>query len=1041
MVLTLIPFRFPVLILWILSLSSVFLPNFSLVGQNKAKKDPALDLYFSANALYNRGLYELAVDEFRSFLGKHGKHPKAPFANLGLGLCLFQSGKAAEAEPVFARIANNREILALAPIHNLRGNCLLSLGKHADAEKAFSATIAGDKNPAHLADAYAGYAEALYNQGKWEQVVKATDEAYRRAPKSPVAHRCSLQGALARFELKDFPGAKTILDRLVKDKDTPADFAQDVSFLLAECFRQEKDYKNAVKYYDQARKQDGGRSLEANYRLGYVYFLDGNYDQSIRELGDFVKKNKSSELVARANLYLGRSYLEKKDLNNAVKALVGLVGDSEIGAEAGLWLGRSHLRNKDFVKAEQSLKPIVDRFGAGDLGDDLRYDYATALMQGEKFAEAAPIFAKVDKKGPLASNSLWMEAYSLHQTKSYALSLTRCEVFLSSHKDDENAPEVLFIRAENLFLLERFGDAVVSYESLLKVKGILPDRQDVVRFRIGQIRYQEKKWPESLSMLEPLLSKNPKGLAFAQLRYFAGDCYFNQGDWKKAIAQFQNFAQTQSKDPNVGLALFKLGKSRENDGDANGAIQTLRQMLANHGKGEHAAHASVELGRLLYEAKQFAEAKKILLPAEKSKFAPHAIYFLGYVALSEDNRADALARFQALSTRHPQHELASDATLQYGKLLALEEEFAKAKPVLDGFLKKSPSHAKAGQAHFYLGISLARDNQFADALKRFQAVLSGDKSSPLRERAYYESAWCEKGLERPQNARRLYDSLVSEFPKGDLILDVSFELAELEFEAKEYAASVARLQKLLPQATRPDLKERVLYRVGWNRFNLGEDQAAAKAFEDMIALNPKSEKLVMASYQAGEARLRMKDYEPARQHFFRVVKAGKTEEGLHEQALLRQGETEGFTNRWPDSQRCYEEFLRTYGTSEFLQRARFGIGWALENQNRYPDAIKRYQEVLATGDRDETSARAQFQIGECQFVSKAYDESIKSFVKVEVNYAYPKWASRALLEMGKALEAKGEPQKAKANYEQIVKKYPETTAASAAKNLIAKIGS
>jgi len=118
-------------------------------------------------------------------------------------------------------------------------------------------------------------------------------------------------------------------------------------------------------------------------------------------------------------------------------------------------------------------------------------------------------------------------------------------------------------------------------------------------------------------MLEPLLSKNPKGLAFAQLRYFAGDCYFNQGDWKKAIAQFQNFAQTQSKDPNVGLALFKLGKSRENDGDANGAIQTLRQMLANHGKGEHAAHASVELGRLLYEAKQFAEAKKILLPAEK----------------------------------------------------------------------------------------------------------------------------------------------------------------------------------------------------------------------------------------------------------------------------------------------------------------------------------------------------------------------------------------------------------------------------------------
>ena len=171
-----INFRLYFIVFWILPLSSFVFPAFSLFGQDKAKKDPALDLYFSANALYNRGLYELAVDEFRSFLGKHAKHPKAPFANLGLGLCLFQAGKPAEAEPVFALIANNRKILAIAPVHNLRGNCLLSLGKHVDAEKAFSATIAADKNPAHLADAYAGYAEALYSQGKWAQVVKATDE-------------------------------------------------------------------------------------------------------------------------------------------------------------------------------------------------------------------------------------------------------------------------------------------------------------------------------------------------------------------------------------------------------------------------------------------------------------------------------------------------------------------------------------------------------------------------------------------------------------------------------------------------------------------------------------------------------------------------------------------------------------------------------------------------------------------------------------------------------------------------------------------------
>jgi len=1011
------------------------------LSAQKTKKDPALDLFFSANALYNRGLYELAVDEFRAFLSKNGKHPKAPAANLGLGLCLFQSGKPAEAEPVFAKIANNREILALAPIHNLRGNCLLSLGKYPDAEKAFSTTISADKKPVNLADAYAGLAEALYNQGKWDQVVKATDEAYRRAPTSASAHRVSLQGALARFELENYPEAKTILERLEKDKETPPEFGQDVFFLLAECLRQGKDYKEAAKRYDQARKAEGVRSVEAHYRLGYVLFLSKDYPQAITELSSFASKNKDSKLVHRANLYLGRSYLEKNDSKRAATALTGLVGHAAIGAEAGLWLGRAHLRDKNFAKAEQTLKPVVDRFGSGPLGNDLRYDYAIALMQGDKFAEAGPVFAQVDKKSVHAANALWMESYCLHQVKDYALSLTRCEAFLSSHKADGNAPQVQFVRSENLFLLERYGEAAVSYESLLQVAGIVADRQDVIRFRIGQIRYQEKKWPQALSMLEPLLSKKLTGSAFAQLRYVAGDCYFKQEDWKKAIAQFQSFAKTQPKDPNIGLALFKLGKSRENDGDVNGAITTLRQMLVTHAKGEHGPHASVELGRLLYQSKQYPEAKKFLTKAENTEFSPHAIYFLGYVALSEGDQTQAMSRFQTLSTKHSGHELASDATLQYGKLLALAEEFTKSKPVLDGFLKKFPTHEKAGQAQFYLGVSLARVNDFPDALKRFQTVLSGAKDSPLRERAYYEAAWCEKGLKRPQNARKNYQSLIAEFPAGELVQDVSFELAELEFEAKEYAASVTLLEKLLPKVTRPELKERVLYRVGWNRFNLGEDQAAAKAFEGMLALNPKSEKTVMASYQAGEARLRMKDYEPARQHFARATLAGKTADGLHEQSLLRQGETEGLTNRWAESQRSYEEFLRSYAASEFHQRARFGIGWALENQKRFPDAIKRYQAVLAVTDRDETSARAQFQIGECHFASKLYDDAIKAFVKVEVNYAYPKWAARALLEMGKALEAKGEPEKAKASYEQIVQKYPSTTAATAAKDLIAKLGS
>ncbi len=1012
------------------------------ISAQKDKKDPALDLYFSANTLYNRGLPELAADEFSEFLKKYGSHAKAPAANLGLGLCLFQMGKVAEAEVAFTRIANNREMLAIAPIHTFRGHCLLRLKKFPEAEKAFHQTITAAKNPANKADAWVGYTEALYNQSKWAEVATASDQALKLAPNSPSFHRVSLQGALSRFELGDYAEAKVALMRLDADKKTPLEFKQDVYFLLAECLRQEEDYANAAKNYLAARKLEGNRSIEAHYRLGYVLFLSKNFDSAIRELGDFVNQNKASPLVHRASLYLGRAQLEKNDPKKAVAALIPLANHAEVGSEAGLWLGRAYLRQKDFTKAQVSLKASVSKFGATKFGDDLRYDYATALMQGDKYAEAAPIFAQVDKKGELSANSLWMEAYCLHQTKKYEASLVRCTTFLSSHQKDENSHEVSFLQAENLFLLERYKEAKSFYEGLVKLSEIAKERKQIANFRLGQIHYQDKKWTEALNFVKPLLSQNLKGGVFSQLLYVAGDCFYKLEDWKNSIAQFQAFSQTQPKDPNIGLCLFKLGMAQENNGDSNGAIVTLRKMVSTHGKGEHGPHASVELGRMLYEAKQYPEAKKHLAVAEKSDYAPHANYYLGYVALSEKNQAQALARFQELATKYPEHELASDATIQYGKQLALAADYIKSKPVLEGFLKKYPSHAKKTQASFYLGISLARTKGFADALKQFQAVLSGDKDPSLRERSHYESAWCQKEMGQKTAARKHYVSLIAEFPKGKLVHDAAFELAELEFEAKEYSDSVARLEKLLPQVSaRPDLKGRTLYRIGWNRFNLGEDQAAAKAFEQMLALDPKSDQLVMASYQAAEARLRIKDFEGARLHFTRVVQAGKTKDNLHEQALLRRGETEGLSSRWAESQASYEEFLRTYPKSEFAQRARFGIGWAMENQKRYPDAIKRYEEVLQAGDRAETSARAQFQIGECHFASNKLDDAIKSFVKVEVTYGFPKWAARALLEMGKVFEAQGAPEKAKANYRLIMEKYSTTTTAAAAKASLAKLGS
>eukprot|EP00831_Metopus_contortus_P076726 TRINITY_DN70998_c0_g1_i1.p1 TRINITY_DN70998_c0_g1~~TRINITY_DN70998_c0_g1_i1.p1 ORF type:complete len:115 (+),score=24.43 TRINITY_DN70998_c0_g1_i1:64-408(+) len=51
--------------------------------------DPAMEKYYSANALYNKKLYKLAVDEYKNFMIHYPNHPKYLNAKLGVGLSYY----------------------------------------------------------------------------------------------------------------------------------------------------------------------------------------------------------------------------------------------------------------------------------------------------------------------------------------------------------------------------------------------------------------------------------------------------------------------------------------------------------------------------------------------------------------------------------------------------------------------------------------------------------------------------------------------------------------------------------------------------------------------------------------------------------------------------------------------------------------------------------------------------------------------------------------------------------------------------------------
>ena len=1059
--------------LTVLSITTVLLAGAGRAAAEEAAadEDPALNSYYTANALYTRGLYKYAIPQYEAFLKASPEHAKAPLAKWGLALSYYSRfytldeakqaehrGDLKKAAGLFGELAGKDDVKEQEQLHNLWGACLLELDDFPKAETALAWTVENGEDAGRKLDATAGLAQALFFQNKWAEVVKVTDELLAAAADSPHAPEARHQGGVARCKLKQFADADAILSKLVEETKDPSLKHRSI-FYLAECRWEARKLDDAAAFYAAIAKESRGvYSGPALYNLGVVQFIRKDYAATVAELTAFLAKHPKSPLAPRAKLYLGRAYLETGKHAEAEAALKPLLAVNAVADQATLRLARAYTRQQKHTDVETLLTPAVTTFAASPVLPELLYELATAQMNLGKHNAAAASYGSVvgGGKGALAVESLRLQAFCLYRDRQYDASLKLYEAFITAHPKHAEIGEVLFIKAENLTLLQKPDEALPVYEKVLAASP-KHKRARISLLRLAQTYYRKQDWKACLGRLEPLQKAGDGDKAFDQIWYMAAASHFRLGAWDQAIPAFEKFIKEKAGQPNVDTAMYNLSLAYQHKKQSGKAMAILAALVAGHPKSEHLQPALVELGRLQYEAKQYAAAKKTLLQVAEDG-PPAAHYYLGWIALTQKNDADAAKYFAAMA-KHPQHPFAADAALQNAILQIRAEQYKEAEATLTGLLTAYPKYAKKDQALYYKGLALARQKQHAKAVAEFVTVLTTYPKSDKADKALYWQAWCQRSSNQGAAAAKLYASFLEKFPKSSLANDVAVELSELEFDEQQkadsaakkatpdakgkaaYAAVAARLDGLLgpeeKQLGDGPLRNRALYLLGWCRYKLGENGKAAVAFETMLASKHNNDLAPSALFQAGEARKNLREYGPALAHFTKAVAAGKT--SVHESALLRRTQCEALAAKWEESQTGAELFLETYPKSKYLLEAQFALGWALENQGKHADAIPAYRKVVRAGKTRQIAARSQFQIGECLFAMKKYEQAVPALVLVETRYGYPKYSSSALLELGRVLQAQGKPNEAAERYKEVKTRFPKTPSAAVADNLLKKL--
>jgi TolA-binding protein len=941
-------------------------------------------------------------------------------ATFYLGVLLYEVGKFADAQVRLAAFIQANPGTPLTAEANLRlGFCLVQLKQFADAVKTLQPLAEKEPRLADqallwIAKAQAGAADPAKPPPEYEAALKAALDTFRRATEK------------AQGLTNTDPEAKSRRAEILLE--------------MADVQQQARQFKEAAGTYAQLlnEKTLPEREEEITQRQATALNLAGDHAESDKVCAAFRQKYPKSPLLPEVLF---------RHAENAYFAALAAEKNPNLPDRANA-LAKMH----DEVIKRYAV--VIEKYPEFTHVSLARYGVAMGhYRKGEldKAIEVLKAIPDADRTGELALVP-YLQADCLIRTAP-----TRADDALAAGK-----------------LQEQLKEAIALLDAFAGAQPASPQTPDAL-IKLGSCHQR---------MAALLDDKQEKAKSLAAAR-----------------AAYEKLTQQFPKHELFATALLERAKVIAAT-DTNGAINELRRFqndgtlkaapvapmallqLATYLRGQNKAQEAADV---LARCRQENEEKIKNDPA-RAAWVPLLQYHHGLALKEAGKRAEARAVLENVIKGSPNRPEAAEAALRWGQSLKddglLKVTDARRKLAVPNL---KPEEKAAAQKALDEGLKDVRD---AVAYLENQAESLKNRQPPVEARArmLYEAAWGCRALaevevaalrtklqqerwqklkdevakktpgrtppavpapEVPladvppqpseQKARADYRALIESFPDLPLAGDARFELAELQADRNDHDTAIKMLRELLDKEPPPELTDKVRLRLGACLAAKRDNKAALGQFAAVYA-NAKSPYAGQAYYRAGECQLALG--EPAEAvkllSLFRDRGEFQNMPGVTDKALLRLGHALAQLKQWDASRQAHEQCAGRFPQGLWVHEARYGIGWALQNQKRFDEAVGAYQQV-ASGTATETGAKAQLQIGLCRLDQKRYPEAATALLVVPFTYDYPEWNAAALVEAARTFGELKQNDQAVKLLQRVLRDYPESKWAEVAKERLAGI--
>lgn len=982
---------------------------------------PAADQQFAlATGHYVRGNHEFAAEELRTFLDKHATDGRVPEATFYLGESCSQLRQFAAAGQAYGRYVELRPDGHHARVARFRlAECLYFQG--ADSAEAalreFTTSFPDDE----LNDFAQPYLANVISKRDPRAGITAFREALKQRPRGPLGDECRL--GLARC----------LADVAAEEKTSSVEAERILQALAA--------------------KAASGAAPKAQYFLARSYFSSRKYAEAEATFTALLQNFPPGEWTPFAQLGQARAILDAGRVVDAAPLFARLLDDPQVGIDARYWLGIARKNQTRFAEAAELLLPLARQAPQHELADDALFHAADALRVLEQWPAAEAAYAELLNG---YAESSWQSEALLGRAR-VALSqeehqlVDRCLAPIYFSDDPLIRLEARRVLAQSLLADEKPEAAIAELEPLLEQAADDP-RPDFTRYLLATAYSKAGAPNEALTILATVDDREQTTDAATPTAgiNLAAEKAFTQAGAQLALEQYAAAAKSLDEflvkaadgDPRRKLAagelvvcLVKSGAPAER---ITAALAAWRQIPGDSAELQRLA---LRVAEALYDAGNFAQAANAFaanVAGLQHSRQPDVQLLaqnrsgLGWSHDKLGHANQAIAAWEDVVRHHPQLELAAEAAMLLARAHEAKQHAVATRAAYRHVIDQHPGSPLRPAALLQAAVLAAKERNTAEARDLYALLLSDYPQDARRDEALYQSAWLAADSGDAAAATEHFRQLSQACPDSKYWGDATWRVATADVAAKDYSSANAAVVQLL-QRGEERLRPYALFlqgKIAWEEARFAD---VAAPLDQLVQESPRHELALAAGYFAADARVSQNQWQAAATRWQQLAELAATNPGAPADAwpakiALRRAQTLALLQDWNAAREVSAAALAAAPDFEFNFEHQFIIGRALATAGRLTDARDAYQRVLASpqGAQSETAAKAQLMLAETYFHQQNFDQAVREYLKVEILYGYRPWQAAGLFQAGVCYEKLGKPERARDQYERVVRDFADT---------------